>query len=314
MIDVVFCFLVLFIFYLCSGVFMNKKMKLNIYGLGMGWLLLCSGHTMANDVYEAMRGLSLESENINQILTEKVPEFATMMNNQVAQGYTVTLKDTVGKEANRVEVIVRRANENTVQYQRLQGKGLPFFVVVRNHSSERIKFKPNEVRLTFNDREYKPMTNSRLEQVLKRTNLKEFSLKRAVSDIAVIAKTATAIPSLEGVSLMTNTLVGALKGSDVTQVILQETQGQVTKSGQRVGKFKDFHNMIQTQLDEEFKAGDNMFLHMDEMDLPGHSLTSFNIFFEEATLNDKNMQIRMPMASIQHEYKFKFVDEQAANF
>ncbi|MFW2148836.1 hypothetical protein ACK2M2_12000 [Acinetobacter sp. TY1] len=35
---------------------MNKKMKLNIYGLGMGWLLLCSGHTMANDVYEAMRG------------------------------------------------------------------------------------------------------------------------------------------------------------------------------------------------------------------------------------------------------------------
>ena len=229
---------------------MNKKMRLNIYGLGMGWLLLCSGHTMANDVYEAMRGLSLESENINQILTEKVPEFATMMNNQVAQGYTVTLKDTVGKEANRVEVIVRRANENTIQYQRLQGKGLPFFVVVRNHSSERIKFKPNEVRLTFNDREYKPMTNSRLEQVLKRTNLKEFSLKRAVSDIAVIAKTATAIPSLEGVSLMTNTLVGALKGSDVTQVILQETQGQVTKSGQRVGKFKDFHNMIQTQLDE----------------------------------------------------------------
>ncbi len=56
MIDVVFCFLVLFIFYFCSGVFMNKKMKLNIYGLGMGWLLLCSGHTMANDVYEAMRG------------------------------------------------------------------------------------------------------------------------------------------------------------------------------------------------------------------------------------------------------------------
>ena len=46
--------------------------------------------------------MSLESENINQILTEKVPEFATMMNNQVAQGYTVTLKDTVGKEANRV--------------------------------------------------------------------------------------------------------------------------------------------------------------------------------------------------------------------
>ena len=81
---------------------MNKKIKLNICGLGMGWLLLCSGHTMANDVYEAMRGLSLESENINQILTEKVPEFATMMNNQVAQGYTVTLKDTVGKEANRV--------------------------------------------------------------------------------------------------------------------------------------------------------------------------------------------------------------------
>ena len=124
------------------------------------------------------------------------------------------------------------------------------------------------------------MTNSRLEQVLKRTNLKEFSLKRAVSDMAVIAKTATAIPSLEGVSLMTNTLVGALKGSDVTQVILQETQGQVTKSGQRVGKFKDFHNMIQTQLDEESKVGDNMFLHMDEMDLPGHSLTSFNIFLK----------------------------------
>lgn len=247
------------------------------WGMGFGILLLSQGAWAdLNKTYEAMKLLSNESIALNQ-------------QQKIAANRPVTLRNTVGIDVEGVEMIAQRANPKSIQYQRINGKALPFLVVIRNMSPSAVVLKPGDVRLVVGNKTHKPMNNRAMQSLLKSTNRKDYTLAEGIERLKIAAGVGSSLVMGGGVmglakTVSANTLNGGFAQSDM-------------------GKL---YAMIESDIANEFRQGDEVLLHHDEVVIRSHTMTSFNVFFRDATLDDRNIQLQVPTVNGKA-YQFEYL-------
>ena len=247
------------------------------WGIGLGFVLLSQGAWAdLNKTYQAMKLLADESVALNQ-------------QNEIAADRPVTLRDTVSLDINGVQMIAQRANLNSVQYQRINGKALPFLVVVRNMSPSAVTLKPDDVRLLVGNQSYKPMNNRAMQSLLKSTNRKDYTLAEGIERMKIAAGVGSSLVMGGGVIGLAKTV----SSSAVSGGFEQSDLGKL-------------YAMIESDIANEFRQGDEVLLHHDQVVVRSHSMTSFNVFFKEALLTDPHVQLQIPTAHGQT-YQFEYL-------
>lgn len=275
--------------------FLDRGYKMKFATLGLALVLLFGSQATCADInktYAALKLLSNETLEINKILNQH-ERFAPIIENEQRRDVMLTLTSTAGIEREGVEIIVQRATPNSLQYQRITGKALPFFVIVRNLSPHAVTFKPSDVRLRVNQQELKPMNNRNLQTLLKHTNRKDFSFAEGIERMRTVMDAGSTLVSMtSGMGVIKN-VSGAMSGGDISSAVSNSS-------------FNKLYTMIESDLANEFRAGDETLLHLDEVNLRSHSMTVFNVFFKEATLNDADMQLNVYLKG-QAPFQYKFM-------
>ena len=282
---------------------MHKTIRHYVVGSMFGALLVTSPMVMANEVlnlYAALNGLSQYSTATNQSL-RVFPEVAQILDQDQAQDIATTLQDVVHKDNRGLEVIVQRASAESLQYQRVQGKAFPFFIMVRNHSNQPFSFKPEDVRLVVNGQQHKPLQNRQLEKVLKSTKANRSDLSYLVNNVQSLANIASGISVDNAKNIAQDVLVGVASGKGVDQVIYDTVMSNPVT--------QNFQNIIKNDVAQNFQKGDEFLVHFDEVKVGGYRITSLNLFFDGVTMADRNMELYVPVQQNNqvYTYKFKFV-------
>lgn len=284
------------------------QFKYWLSNMGLMSSIFASATVLANPTHDAMQALALETATINQTLSQHSPIYANMLAKEGGQGHVVGLKDVIGLEYQGLEVIARRSGAGSLQYERVKGEALPFFILVRNTTDQPIQFKPADVRLMVNGKSMKPAGNRRLEAILKKTNQKQASFAEMVGKVLVVAKTSKVLVNGGAFKLITNT------ASTLNAVGVDGLHDSIRETMKTTKGFEELNALAESEIAAQFKAGDEFLLHHADLSLQKNQMTTFNLFFEDVPSDQLSMQLDIPIHQPNVQYKFKYLDPNQSTF
>ena len=270
----------------------------------LGVSTLTATYSSANDTYNtylALNMLSQQSDEINTAL-KVYPQFAAQIKKEQANGVEVTLQNVMNIERNNIEMIVHRTDQESSQYQRINGKAQPFFIMVRNQSSTPFTFKPESIRLIANGKTLKPITNRSVETLLKTSHIKNADVGQVIEGVEAVAELANLFSATTAISLAQTAVKGLASGQSIDEAIEHTLMSNKA--------IKGLHTIIKNDAAQKFQEGDSFLLHFDEVTVKPKQITSLTMFFTGVSVMDKNIQLEAPIlhGSNQYQFKFKFMN------
>ena len=270
--------------------------------IGLSGML--SSYANANDTYNtylALNAVSKQSSELNQALMV-YPQFANSIQQDQADGITVSLQNVMNVENNNIEMIVHRTDEHSAQYQRVNGKALPFFIMLRNQSTDTFSFKPQDLRLVVNGKVLKPINNRRLETLLKTSHIKNADVSQLIEGAEAVGDLVNLFSVNTALNLAQTAVTGLASGQSLDEVMQQTLMSNKALKG--------LYTVIKNDAAQKFQEGDRFLLHFDEMSVKPKQITSLTMFFEGVSVADKNIQLETPIkhGMNQYQFKFKFMD------
>ena len=161
-------------------------------------------------------------------------------------------------------------------------------------SPSAVVLKPGDVRLVVGNKTHKPMNNRAMQSLLKATNRKDYTLAEGIERLKIAAGVGSSVVMGGGVMGLAKTV----SMDTLNDGFAQSDMGKL-------------YAMIESDIANEFRQGDEVLLHHDEVVIRSHTMTSFNVFFRDATLEDRNIQLQVPTVNGKA-YQFEYLAPSAS--
>ena len=122
---------------------------------------IASFSAYADNAFAMMVKVAEDTEEINEVLKD-TPPYSNYIRDAKERGVKLTLGDTAQINEDGIRMIVSTHDKDDEEYEAVGYEAYPFWIIVRNESSEPIRFNTEHAQLKINQSVIKPLSNDQL--------------------------------------------------------------------------------------------------------------------------------------------------------